>query len=581
MLVAGCAQNIDFADPATMTDAPEVVSGTQTRSLDGAVYNEVVDAWMVPQPDPYTLANFQAAYDKLAAGKSTQTLSKAQAAEFTPAKKLAPTHYALKIYPKTEEEQWQVEMMEDVQVAYIPFDWVRLRPAEVEKLPLSKTRSAANTFPEKSPYTVTYQNDFATDGGPTGPRTYQLPILYTVWPVAKPLPDDLEYVVDYEVYLPRAAVQTRSSDALTILETEAVSPKRAPGLFAIPTTYEFTKYVKTYDNTLGQAVPMANLKIQMQKGSNISYFTTNSAGMFKITRQVPFVIDEYFLTAMYQDMGGRWTISSSGSLIPLSTWIDAPYSDMEVQTLISSARQENEIHRAVNYFFNNQSVFTKPNQQGGINIVAKSTSDGIIGGGLIYSPWDDPYIVINNSGKTQSEIIGATLHELGHYAHYWATTSFHDTQAFLQESFASYSGWYLGEQYYLSQGWVFPGGDPQIVGSSWQEWFKTDDLTFVSNNLVGYYGWYSPLFIDLTDNYNQGATNPNYYPNDQIQGISPGAIWAIASTSRTWLGSGQCREKIVNLVGAYPAFGEWIDDFDAWASTYPLVYTPLYGPHDH
>ncbi len=127
-----------------------------TRSLDGAVYNEVVDAWMVPQADPYTLANFQAAYDKLAAGTSVQTLSKAQAAEFTPAKKLKPTHYALKIYPKTEEEQRRVEMMNDVQVAYIPFDWVQLTPEEAGKAEQSKARSAANTFPEKSPYTITH-----------------------------------------------------------------------------------------------------------------------------------------------------------------------------------------------------------------------------------------------------------------------------------------------------------------------------------------------------------------------------------------------------------------------------------------
>ncbi len=93
----------------------DVMPELRTRSLDGAVYNEVVDAWMVPQADPYTLENFPKAYDKLAAQKSTQTLSKAQAAEFAASKKLAPTHYALKIYPKTEAEQWQVEMMEDVQ----------------------------------------------------------------------------------------------------------------------------------------------------------------------------------------------------------------------------------------------------------------------------------------------------------------------------------------------------------------------------------------------------------------------------------------------------------------------------------
>ena len=145
----------------------------RTRSLDGAVYNEVVDAWMIPQPDPYTLENFQRAYDKLAAVKSTQKLTKAQAVEFSSAKRLEPTHYALKIYPRNEEEQWQVEMMEDVQVAYIPFCFARLTREEAEKLPQAQTKAVgtaaakAFTFAEKSPYTVTYQNDSVTDGGPT------------------------------------------------------------------------------------------------------------------------------------------------------------------------------------------------------------------------------------------------------------------------------------------------------------------------------------------------------------------------------------------------------------------------------
>ncbi len=183
ILFAGCARDLEFVEPLATDaqDAPVAMSEMRTRALDGAVYNEVVDAWMIPQADPYTLANFQAAYDNLAAGKSAQTLSKAQAAEFAAAKKLAPTHYALKIYPHDEEEQWRVEMTEDVQVAYIPFDWVQLSPEEGEKAAQAKTRSAAaNTFAEKSPYTVTYDYTDATDGGPTGPVTYQLPILYTV-----------------------------------------------------------------------------------------------------------------------------------------------------------------------------------------------------------------------------------------------------------------------------------------------------------------------------------------------------------------------------------------------------------------
>ncbi len=205
MLAAGCARNIETVAPFAEADASETKSEILTRSIGGAIYNEIVDAWMIPQKDPYTLENFQKAYDNLATKKSSQTLSKSQATEFVAGKKLKPTHYALKIYPHTEEEQWRVEMMEDVQVTYIPFHYTQLTQKEVAKLHLSKTKSvAANSVIEKSPYTVTCEDYYTTDGGPTGPVTYQLPILYTVWPITKPIPDDLEYVVDYEIFLPYA-----------------------------------------------------------------------------------------------------------------------------------------------------------------------------------------------------------------------------------------------------------------------------------------------------------------------------------------------------------------------------------------
>ncbi len=115
-----------------------------TRAISGAIYNEVLDLWMMPRPGAQTFA----------------------------ATTGQPTHYALKIYPKTEAEQREIEMMKDVQVAYIPFDYVQLTQQEVEQV--AHTRSAATTFAERSPYTVTYDNVESTDGGPTGPQTYPL-----------------------------------------------------------------------------------------------------------------------------------------------------------------------------------------------------------------------------------------------------------------------------------------------------------------------------------------------------------------------------------------------------------------------
>ncbi len=183
LLFAGCAQDLELGKSATDADTSSATAPqTRARSLDGAVYNETVDAWMIHKADPYTLANFQVAYDNLATGKSKQPLSKSLSAQFDPARKLSPTHYALKIYPKTEEEQWQVEMMEDVQVAYIPFCYTKLTQTEVKKLPQTQTKvvgmEAARTFTfsEKNPYLHRHPRLHLLHGRrPNGPADFPTP----------------------------------------------------------------------------------------------------------------------------------------------------------------------------------------------------------------------------------------------------------------------------------------------------------------------------------------------------------------------------------------------------------------------
>ncbi len=564
VLVAGCAQDIELTEPLIAEGDPQTEYQPLTRSLEGAVYNDVVDAWMVPQADPYTLENFQRAYDNLALGKSTQKLSKAQAAEFTPAKKLAPTHYALKIYPKNEEEQWRVETMEDVQVAYIPFDWVQLSHDEVEKLPTSKTltSSAANTFAEKSPYKVTYVNTHATDGGPTGPVTYQLPILYTVWPVDKPLPTDLEYVIDYEVFLPDAAAQMKGAEALSILEVEAVSaalgvvPIRVMPTTRAPAAVSAT--LKIRDDILGKNVPLVNLVIQGRSGSNIKETTTDSNGTFSISMSNVGIVSHaaMSLIPVYKSGSGLWMITTDTNIaIPYQGPNINAVPDISILSgkefiLPKGTYQENVIHRAVNYFYNVQNVFPKHYTSGGTKIIAHSgpstANEGFASGSFGYPSYD---IHIYNWEESHANVIGTTLHELGHLQHCRNSTNHYLTvpETFL-EAFAAYSGWYLGQNYYASKGASLNLLGSDVVNQARQHWTK------------GSLSFGSPLFVDLSDSYDQSTLFHNS-PKDQIQGVLPSDIWSILTTSTTWP---QCRQKIVNLVGTAPYFSMWIEDFDDW-----------------
>jgi hypothetical protein len=583
ILLAGCAEDLEFYELAGRGDAPESNLQPLTRSLERAVYNEVVDAWMGPQADPYTLENFQRAYDKLAAGKSLQKLSKAQAAEFIATKKLNPTHYALKIYPKNEEEQWRIETMEDVQVAYIPFDWVQLTREEAGKVEQSKTRAAGNTFAEKNPYTVTYDNTVVYDGGPTGPVTYQLPILYTVWPVEKPLPTDLEYVVDYEIFLPdkEASVSQLSNDAVPALWNEAWSTVRGLNPSILPSitptatraTTSLPLFVNVQDDTPGVSsnlpyttgnVPMANLKVRFQDGSYIFETVTNSDGLCVVEFTPGTPSPPYSLTATiiitYQDPQGRWKIMPDNGTYPLGAVYPNrliytpgfPINTPATLTLSSAGGyQENEIHRAVNYFFNGQSIFSKNVPSGGMRIIANDFASGSTRGS--YSPGNRT-INIYNLGRTKSQTIGTTLHEIAHHGVH--STLFNNrNEEFIIEAFAPFVGVCLGENYYQSLGWTHPGGNFDIMDQARQDWTK-----FLSS-------YYSPLFVDLWDSFNQST----YYagtPNDDISNVPASVIWNIITTCPTWV---SCRSKLESYAGTGPGkyysranFDKWIIDFDEW-----------------
>lgn len=186
----GCSDfNENFEKESTKTD-----ESTPLLSLEDVVYHEGTDAYIVPQNDPYNLANFQNTYEKLAAGNSDQVLTRSQMNEFSETAQLEATHYALKVFPKNEEEQWKIELMEDIKVTYIPFDHIQLPEEETEKVKAISTRSQLPTYPEVSPHKVIY-DDLETLGGPEKPEaeTYIMPILYVVWPCDKPLPEGIDY----------------------------------------------------------------------------------------------------------------------------------------------------------------------------------------------------------------------------------------------------------------------------------------------------------------------------------------------------------------------------------------------------
>ncbi len=473
--------------------------------------------------------------------------------------------------------------MEDVKVAYMPFDYVQLSEEEIEQLPIAKTRSGvgddivaaeAALFPESYRYMVTYTAE-QTTGGWASDRTYILPILYVVWPIDKALPEEIEYEIDYEVFLPYYGDdQTRALGMSTItlqaLEDEAIG--LALGISVVKrdgtraeTTVTIRGKVEYYDAFLKRRVPQPGLKQRFQLGSGAWSNYSQVDGSFRMGNQIP-------TTATYmhvfQDRNEKWKITDKYSTSPYAiSW-------GSVASILASSDGFNmcpgssppvyDINPAVYYYYNSQTDFPEPVISGGLRIIANGDSGSANG----YFRQPSTIEVLYNGGSS-NKYIGTTLHEIGHFTHYQSSSTYaYPQNGFLVESFARYVGWYLGEQYYKSLGWIHPGGNPEIAGPAEQGWYK--DYTNRKPYPNDYYdsGWYSPLFIDLTDNYNQKTTAASRYPDDSIKGVPASAIWNIVSTCKTW---SQCKQKIQSYAGIYCTRGEydaWIADFEHWYKTY-------------
>jgi hypothetical protein len=119
----------------------------------------------------------------------------------------------------------------------------------------------------------------------------------------------------------------------------------------------------------------------------------------------------------------------------------------------------------------------------------------------------------------------------------------------LQESFASYVGWYLTEKYYAELGYTkSPGED--ISGQDRQSW---------TSSVSGSMGYYSPLFVDLVDAFDQSSLYMAYN-RDEIKSVHYATIMRIARESSNWT---SCKSILREDPG---------QDWDTFMAPYDLWY---------
>lgn len=422
------------------------VDEIDNRIIDGnahEIYDTQSKIWITQQNDPYRI-------DTSVATKGNPN----------------GNYYALTIHPKSLMEQRALERMSDIRISYIPFGY---------------------SYSHQDPFIVSSESiclaeapheccDISTVG-----IEDPLPTLYVSWPHNKPIPDSLSYSIDYEVYLPN---DTDTKDQ---------------------TNQRIRRFgrIQFEDTFWGSPISIPGVRCRFQYGSLIQDVYTNSQGVFT----VPLNMHDS-TTVSYVLQGSDWTISDDNSTVPTikylgklaNLWGASSFKSFTVSGLHETA------YRAAHYLYTTSFPgFTLPLMS---DITIKIQSSPSFNWGEFYKNANPPYIKIYPHGPSwgDNEVISTTLHELGHAMQYTAkgatpsdNTPYTNVETIIRESFASFSGWYFGEKYYESLGWVNSSPSNHINHNNRQSWTGNDTLDV-----------YSPIFIDINDSHNQHTVSIDY-----------------------------------------------------------------------
>jgi hypothetical protein len=190
-------------------------------------------------------------------------------------------------------------------------------------------------------------------------------------------------------------------------------------------------------------------------------------------------------------------------------------------TYTLSTRPLFEAHIAVNHYYHSNHYIPKHTLSTGLEIKVLKLSDTSHNANFL--PGECLITIFNKNREKTGKVISSTLHEIGHFAMHqeYGYQSFKSFKNFIHESWASYVGWYLVREYYKKFNYIETDSIKSNLGSNRQQWEKTDTIV------------YSPILIDLTDNYNQ-RTKDIAYNNDTISTISHLDIVNIGLNNTTW-----------------------------------------------
>ncbi len=437
---------------------------------------EIDDYWV---EDPFMLSNVQWVYDSICYERSTSS-----SGFFERGKQLSATHRILRISPHDAEEQRRLEFDTRLKVDYLPFK--KRRSTNQDELLVAG--SVPNRYEIEGEFaSCIKQPEISVHSAPND--------IYVVWPKDIVVPDTLNYVILYEAYLPeQIGLKERrmSEDEILLFNKVTGNSSRR---------YYYGQYgsISFYDEFLASTVTTYKLNLRIQLGSAIQDIqavngTFQLPGWYPIDATIGYYLQQEKFTVCSGDITGLSPhVTVLGTIAEL--WdTSSPYS---FHSFTISPDNPTRIYRAGDYFFKRvmeQAPYFPVLSH--INIYSMpmpNSSSGVFNGNAV------PNISMYTNGYESNDFIGSVMHELGHSVQHAITNNnIGDVNDLLCESFASFMGWYYGELYYTSKGYVKPNPWSHINWQHRQSWTGATPR------------FYSPIFVDLKDSFNQNSYNPSY-----------------------------------------------------------------------
>ena len=428
---------------------------------------------------------------------------------------IQPTHYYVKFHPRTTEEL-DLLVQDSTIIWYdIPLDY------EIEE------------------YGSYYHDPSIPDSLPT---FQYASIEVAKWPAVSTI--GVDYKILSELFIPDEdkdeeegeEVITRSgtkwSEALTdalVEESLRMTGNEDEGELE-PQTRGRSKWrpagrITAYDNIVGGAIPLHYVRVRARRWFTTHIGYTNADGYYSCNGR--FKRPANYSIAWETS---RWDIRD-GNIV--QAYYNGPKKTGNWDLYISANKSIRyaTIHRALyRFYFGNTNGLKRPTNTRKEKIAyLHKKGDGINGDynrqwGM--GVWSDIRIYGqgSNGWREMSEIYSTTSHELGHAAHYTTNRkTFGKSKTNLIESWARCVQYILTNQEYKELGVFNKLPDYPENNYNFQVWYKG-------------YSNYTPLFIDLIDDFNQRTHQGNnaIYPDDEIHDMPVSVVQDIVFRSKSF-----------------------------------------------